>query len=127
MAKQTKEQPEAAAPVVVEIVPGAASNGFVKKYDGSIVQRPIQDVIDEVVASEPEDRTQRSLLGLVKAEYQAGSVVTVNGKKIDLSESVAKYLVDKKTPKGNDYKLLRITVLKPQEGGLDYVVSSAYR
>lgn len=114
-----RETANVETPIFIEIIPGAAEHGLMKNVK-DVQELTVSCFLDQIAASAPENREERSLLDLVKKEYAKDSDITIRGKKIDAgSAKVKDYLEQRKTPKGKDYLYLPVNILKPEQGGYE--------
>jgi len=104
----------------IELIPGAAQKGFlyqITEYHG----RTVQDIITAAVNSEPRNREHGSLQAVVRNEFTNTARVTIAGKPAALTDKLDVYedrfTVEQAPQSKREYRLLKIGLAKPQEGG----------
>ncbi|MBI4148061.1 hypothetical protein HY490_02110 [Candidatus Woesearchaeota archaeon] len=107
-------------PVMIEIIPGAAQVGF--KYElTTYAGRTLRDILTEAVNSQPRTRDHTTLQTVVRTEFTPTAKVTIGGRRAELTDKIDVYadrFTTEKSPKTQrEYRLLKIGIAKPQEGG----------
>lgn len=108
-------------PLIVEVLPGTANKGYLLAIKNGY-DRSVESILNEAVEATPKNREMKSIQDILKTEYTSTSKVTINGADANKTDDLKKHansMEQDETPSQQKYNLLKIRIVKPQEGGLD--------
>lgn len=108
-------------PLVVEILPGTASKGYLVALKKDAYEQSIEDILNDAVASTPRNRDARSAQDVLKIEYTSTAKVTISGASANRKDKLKTFgnqMELGETDKKIQYNMLKIRVANQQEGGL---------
>ena len=113
--KSEKAGLEAKLPLVLEIVPGQAREGIIDIYDaGSYTGKNLKELVGETLAKE-RSIEERQIVQDIKKQLDDGKLIYKGN---EIKSNPLDYAVIEKTEAGEEYLYIRLTAIKPQEGGL---------
>jgi len=112
---EPREATEGGLPLVVELIPGGASDGLCTDIEGDRDTLTFGQVVDDALAKdyiEEDDISLRNRLG----KERGGDIVAGANRKVSYEDKIASFLTDE-SEDGREYKFLRARLIRHQEGG----------
>jgi hypothetical protein len=102
-------------PLVLEVIPGQASEGLVDIYDvGTYAGVSVNQLVQNSLKKDWSLEDQQ-ILGDINYQLSEGKILY---KGQEVQSNIMDYAVKETTAEGEDYLYVRLKVIKPQEGGL---------
>jgi hypothetical protein len=114
--EQEHEERESVLPLVVEILPGQASEGLVDIHEaGSYQGASLRQLVERALGRADLTIEERQVLEDINRQLDGGTLLC-RGKEIDVP--AAEYASVEETEVGEKYLYVPIRAIKPQEGGV---------
>jgi hypothetical protein len=113
--EREREERRSVLPLVIEIMPGQASEGLVDIHEaGSYQGASLRQLVEKTLGRIDLTIEERQVLEEIKRQLDGGTLLC-RGKEIDVP--AAEYASVEETEAGEKYLYVPIRAIKPQEGG----------
>jgi len=106
-------------PLVIEIIPGQASEGLIDIYEpGTYEDKPLRDLIEKTLGKEDWSIEEQQILEDINRQLRGGKILW-RGREVD--HMALAHAVVEQTEAGEKYLYVPVRVIRPQEGGSMYI------
>jgi hypothetical protein len=102
-------------PLVIEIIPGQASEGLIDIYEpGTYEDRPLRELIDRTLGKEDWSIEEKQILEDINRQLRGGKILW-RGQEV--KHMALAHAIVEQTEEGEKYLYVPVRVIRPQEGG----------